>query len=336
MADFDSKEFEPMGVIFHVPSRKRRPKGPVGGKKPSDGGGRGLSRVARVVRKSPEVMFRVTGRTRGFTHMQKHLDYITRNGEVAGVGPEGTIVYGRDTVRDLARTWWAQRAVVPGSRRRNSVETVNFIISMPKGTDRDGVDRAAEKFAAKAFGGRFDYLIADHRDTDHAHVHLTVRARGHNGERFNPKKEDLAMWREWIAHEMREQGIDAEATPRRARGVVKKTKNQAVYHLEQRDGSRVQRAKVMDAVRQASTSAQQGRAEEPWERATKAKQAEIRKAWIDMADHFQTQGVEGRRFAQEIRAFVADMPPVETERDAIRNVVNDRLKGRDKDRGTER
>lgn len=329
MADFDPKEFEPLGIILRIPSRKRKqPKGGGGGN--AGGGGGNSARVARIVRKAPEIMVKITGRTRGLQHLRQHLDYITRNGEVPANGADQSVVWGRDAVRDLANTWWSQRTVVPGSRRRDSVETVNFMLSMPKGTDRDKFGEAAAAFAAKTFGGKFEYLIADHRDTDHTHVHLTVRARGKDGERLNPRKEDLAMWREWMAHELRARGIEAEATPRRARGVVQKAKNQAIKHLDLRKASRVQRAKVIEAVRQVSEGVD--KQELPWESATRIKQAEIRQAWGRLAEQFEQQGADGQRFAEEIRRFVADMPPVRTEREQIRAAVVEQMKERNQER----
>lgn len=330
MADFDPKEFEPLGIILRIPARKRKqPKGGAGGG--TSGGGGNSARVARIVRKTPEVMVKITGRTRGLQHLRQHLDYITRNGEVPANGADQSVVWGRDAVRELANTWWSQRAVVPGSRRRDSVETVNFMLSMPKGTDRDKFGEAAAAFAAKTFGGKFEYLIADHRDTDHTHVHLTVRARGKDGQRLNPRKEELAMWREWMAHELRARGIEAEATPRRARGVVQKAKNQAIKHLDLRKASRVQRAKVIEAVRQVSEGVD--KQELPWESATRIKQVEIRQAWGRLAEQFEQQGADGQRFAEEIRRFVADMPPVRTEREQIRATVVEQMRERNQERG---
>jgi type IV secretion system T-DNA border endonuclease VirD2 len=325
MGDFDPKEFEPMGIILRIPTRRKRqakvrPSG--SGSSGGDGGG-GASRLARIVRKTPEVMVKITGRCRGFAHVREHLNYITRNGEIAAEGPDGSQVYGRGTVNEVAQTWWAQRGAGPGTRRSNSPETVNFMLSMPKNTDRDRFAQAAKAFADKAFGGNHDYLIADHRDTDHTHVHLTVRARGFDGTRLNPNKAELQMWREWMAHELRAKGIEAEATPRRARGVVTKYKNQAVKHLDMRGASRVQRAKVVEAVRQVSAGVDAK--ELPWETATREKQKEIRSAWTKLADTFQMQGADGVKFAAEIRRFVAEMPAVKTEREALRETVVEQL-----------
>lgn len=323
MSEFDPKEFEPMGIILRIPTRRKRQAKVRPSGSGSTGGSGGAARIARIVRKAPEVMVKITGRCRGFTHIREHLNYITRNGEIAAEGPDGSQVFGRGTVNEVAQTWWANRGAGPNTRRSNSPETVNFILSMPKGTDRDRFTQAAKLFADKAFGGNHDYLIADHRDTDHTHVHLTVRARGFDGARLNPNKAELQMWREWMAHELRSQGIEAEATPRRARGVVKKFRNQAVQHLDMRGASRVQRAKVIEAVRQVNAGIDAK--ELPWETATREKQKEIRTAWGKLADAFATQGESGVRLAAEIRRFVADMPPIQTEREVLRAAVVEQM-----------
>ena len=43
-----------------------------------------------------------------------------------------------------------------------------------------------------------------------------------DGVRLNPRKTDLRHWRETFAEKLREQSIDANATPGKARGVARK------------------------------------------------------------------------------------------------------------------
>lgn len=50
-----------------------------------------------------------------------------------------------------------------------------------------------------------------------ANVHMSICALGHSGERLNSKKADLETWRQVFASELRDRGVEAEATPRRAR-----------------------------------------------------------------------------------------------------------------------
>lgn len=324
MKDFEPTEFEALGIVIKVPIRRRNatasnvPKG--------EGGSKSVRRIARIVRRSPEVMVKVSGRAKGFNHLREHLNYITRNGELAAETSDGGLVEGRLAVRDVAEAWWRSRGSEVDQRRQNSSETVNMVLSMPKNTDRDKFAEGARRFAARAFAGNYDYLVVEHRDTDHPHVHLTVRTRGEDGVRLNPRKADLQAWREALAEELRAQGVEAEATPRRTRGVVQKPKRQAIKYLDMRNASRVQRAKVVEALRELQKRTAAG--EKPWEEATRYRQGQIRKAWAGLADRFEKEGGEGVVLAREIRGFVAAMPPVETERDAMRRTVAGQLKAR--------
>jgi hypothetical protein len=45
-------------------------------------------------------------------------------------------------------------------------------------------------------------------DDEHPLVHLTVLSRGYDGRRLNPRKADLATWREQFACELRLRGIE--------------------------------------------------------------------------------------------------------------------------------
>ena len=76
--------------------------------------------------------------------------------------------------------------------------------------------------------------MARHEDTDHPHVHVAVRAVGHDGLRLAPGPADLQQWRERFARELRRLGVEAEATPRQARGHVSKAERLPVNKIKQR------------------------------------------------------------------------------------------------------
>lgn len=187
----------------------------------------------RVVRRAPEVMVKITGRTRDGGHLLHHLDYISRNGKLPLEGPDGERLEGRAAIRTLADDWTAELALEPG-RRRDSPVSLSIVLSMPAGTEPFRVQDAARAFADKTFGDRHPYVFALHTDDRHPHVHLTVRMLGQEGERLNPRKADLQVWRERFAEAMRARGVEAEATPRCARGVVKKAERLPVRKLRER------------------------------------------------------------------------------------------------------
>ncbi|MDN8001414.1 hypothetical protein QZN00_30240 [Burkholderia multivorans] len=90
---------------------------------------------------------------------------------------------------------------------------------------------AARTFAREEFGGQRDYVFAAHDDEAHPHVHLIVLAHGRDSRRLNPRKADLQQWRERFAQELRDRGVEANATPRRTRGVTQRYERQAVRHM---------------------------------------------------------------------------------------------------------
>ena len=53
------------------------------------------ARLARIARRAPEVMVKVTGRTRDADHLRAHLDYISRNGGLVLEDQDGQDVLGR-------------------------------------------------------------------------------------------------------------------------------------------------------------------------------------------------------------------------------------------------
>lgn len=120
-----------------------------------------------------------------------------------------------------------------GSRR----ETFNIVLSMPPGTDRRAVNDAICAFAKTEFGANHAYVFAIHDDEAHPHGHLCVKALGLDGSRLNPRKADLQRWRERFAEALREKGIEANATPRRARSNTHPTVKQATRHAAKRGKS---------------------------------------------------------------------------------------------------
>ena len=73
-------------------------------------------------------------------------------------------------------------------------------------------------FAREEFANR-SWVASLHVDRDHPHVHLTFARRDHDGRRFHPDRDDLFRYRQRFAQKLRDRGIEANATPARARGI---------------------------------------------------------------------------------------------------------------------
>jgi hypothetical protein len=290
------------------------------------------ARLARVVRKAPEVMVKVTGRTRNPAHLRAHLDYISRNGQIELEAADGARLASRDEVRDVGDDW-SFAALADSRRRANSPLSLSIILSMPADTDPLKLSDAARAFAAGAFEDRFDYVFALHTDTAHPHVHLTVACRGVGGERLNPKKADLEAWRQLFAECLRDRGVEAEATPRRARGVTRKAERGPVRRQRERwqaggPAGRVRRAAYQSAALNAFGAAG---SPEPWKAPIVRRQQRVRTLYLAQARLLLTTGeAEDAALALALESFVAGMPAPETQRDRLARELSEA--GRTSDR----
>lgn len=277
-------------------------------------GGDAHARLARLVERTPEVMVKITGRTKGEAHLQAHLAYISREGSLPLEGRDGEQLIGLKEVRELGADWAAEDI----KTRRDASLSLSVVLSMPPGTSHIGVRDGARAFAAETFGERFDYAFALHTDADHPHVHLAVRMLGRDGERLNPRKADLDQWRQTFARTLRDREIAAEATPRRARGVVRKAEGMPVRKLRERyERQGAPPPRVMDAAREEAwkIARRELKLERPWETAIAARQKEVRKAYLEQASELdRARDERSRALARSLRAFVKAMPPVATRR----------------------
>jgi hypothetical protein len=201
-----------------------------------------------------------------------------------------------------------------------------MVLSMPAGTNLVRLKDAARDFAKQAFANH-EYLFVLHTpetDPDPAappqpHVHVCVKARGKNGQPLVHGKPQLQVWREWFAERLIEQGIDAAATPRHVRGVVKKPMRQPVYQADKRNQLTVKRSTLRAAARSVMENAGELR---PWEQKIAVKQTKIREGWAELADALETGARPGDvELAQQIRTFVDGLPMPLTERQQIEQLL---------------
>lgn len=293
-----------------------------------------LAQVHRVACRVPEVMVKVTGRTRDGGHLKAHLQYISRNGALEVEGPNGESLSGRAALEDQAQHWADEEAAAP-RRRRDTPMSVSIVLSMPAGTDALIVKNSARAFASEIFADRFDYVFALHDEGRQPHVHLSVRNLGRNGERLNPRKADLQVWRERFAHQLRARGIEAEATPRRARGVVRKAEQIPVRKLRdraERGGGPlplVLRKALAEAAYPSSDAA-------PWRDAIARRQARIRKLFqAEALGLTRSDRPMERALGQILIAAIERWPAPEIRRDRLVRALSERRKsnlGPDRDR----
>ena len=262
------------------------------------------AKLARIVRKAPEVVVKVTGRQRGGNHVKAHLDYIGRKGEVDIETRDGEILTTKEDVTERAAEWsdtlqW---------RSRPTVSSVSLIFSMPEGTDPDKVLGAVRALAHGELSDNHDYVLALHTDTPRPHVHLTVQAEGLDRTRFNPRPVQLNRFRERFARELRARGVAAEATPRRARGQGIAGSSMALVKLRARlrtEGTRQITQSDRRTNEQAVAVARGQDQLPPFIAAGTFRWQEIRRAYEQTADALDRTGqAEDRELAKDVRAFL--------------------------------
>jgi type IV secretory pathway VirD2 relaxase len=252
------------------------------------------AKASRVAAGSPEVMVKITGFGKGANHVKAHLDYITRKGKLEMENDRGEVFTGKEDVKTLFKDW--ENDFVASKRHKNQRDTMHMVMSMPESTDPEAVRKAVRAFAQTTFGKNHEYVFVLHTDEPHPHCHVTVKLLGFNGKRLNPRKADLQQWREGFAEKLREQGVNAEATPRISRGVVKKAEPSVIRHIERGDKTheprvaKIRAAKIKEAADELSAEAKGlPVASKPWESAIKTQQNAIRQAWLAAADALEQE-----------------------------------------------
>ena len=277
------------------------------------------ARLARIVRRAPEVMVKITGRSRGIVHLKSHLDYLTRNGRLEAETQDGQPVPDRAALRELHDDWLMANALMERDRGvrvgPEKAQSVGIILSMPAGAPPDRVQDASRAWARETFGDRHDWLMVRHDDRDHPHVHVTVRAVGSDGRRLVAGPGDLQAWRERFAAELRRLGVASEATPRHARGLVAKAERTVVREVRLRGLE--PRAVREERRKAAGDAAAPPREPQAWERAIQQRQASIRAAYLTHAEILDAGDETDRRLASDVRAFVAGMPVPLNRRQAL-------------------
>ena len=242
---------------------------------------------AIVVRRAPQVMVKVTGGGRGMAAIAAHFRYISKSGRLPIEDDRGFEREGKEALRDLVDQWRLGGSRIPETSERR--EAFNIMLSMPVGTKAEIVRSAAREFA-KAELANHRYVMVLHTHQANPHVHLSVRAEGRDGQRLNPRKEDLRRWRETFAERLRGWGIEAEASSQVTRGT--RHRNERVW--ERKTGpAREERSARADAL----PTGIRRQALQAW--------AEIMRALAASPE------VSDRQLAQSINHYLGRMPAVQ-------------------------
>lgn len=274
-----------------------------------------IQQIARTVRRTPEVMLKVTGGGTKVGAVAAHFDYISRHGELEIETDDGVPVWGRDEQKEMLRNWHLELTSAHYRQPRRGREAVrgpkmvhNVVLSMPAPTPPDKVLAAARRFGREHFGARHRYAMVLHTHQAHPHVHMVVKAENEQGRRLHIDKQMLRQWREEFAQLMREQGVAANATPRVVRGRKKEGTKGSVYRALRRDGERLYVARTLSRGNEDRPVGIMALAEESLRRTRESVVA----YWRKTADILDAQGEIS--LAGDVRYFAQRLPPVLTGR----------------------
>lgn len=276
-----------------------------------------VEQILRTVRRTPEVMVKVTGGGTRRGAVAVHLSYISRKGQLEIETDEGERI-DKKAQQALLRDWHLELS--PGQYRKTkdgkppprAVKlTHNIVLSMPRPTPPEKVLAAAKAFAREKFALKHRYALVLHTHQEHPHVHLVVKAEGADGRRLHIDKAMLREWREDFAHLMRAQGVAANATSRVARGRGKGSTKDAVYRT-QPSRSHALRARVHSIATELSET----RTVTDPARATLVKTRKaVLAGWERVAAALDAQGE--MELAGDVRYFAQHLPPVLTDRERL-------------------
>lgn len=319
------------GPILDIVSHGRRGPGPSKGFSVAQ-----IEQIRRTVRRVPEVMVKVTGGGRKIGAVAAHLAYVSHQGELDLETDEGQRV-SREGQKELLRSWHLELS--SGQYRQPRSESVgargiklvhNITLSMPAPTPPKAVLAAAKAFAREKFGANHRYALALHTHQQHPHVHLVVKAEGHDGRRLHIDKAMLREWRQDFARMMREQGIAANATPRSMRGQTKRGAKDVFYRTRRHARSYALQERI-DVVKRELIATRS--ISDP----ARARLLETRKAvvdaWNTVASTLEAHG--DVQLGDQVRYFVRHLPPVLTDRERLAVEMIQRARAKKPDRTRE-
>ncbi|MDC7694212.1 hypothetical protein PQU94_07945 [Asticcacaulis sp. DXS10W] len=107
-------------------------------------------RLERTVRQTSEVVVKIYSSCKRLKQIGRHIDYISRRGELEIEDQDGDRLMGREDVKAVVEEWRdGGIEVLEGKSDRRG--TLNIVFSMPAETDEVSLKRALRAFAKRTF-----------------------------------------------------------------------------------------------------------------------------------------------------------------------------------------
>lgn len=277
-----------------------------------------VAQIRRTVDRTPEVMIKVLSKGgHDIKAVRRHLDYLSRRGQLELETDDGERVSGKEAQRALLEQWDLDvdektRSSDAWGDRKAPRLVHKLMFSMPAGTSPDKVLAAVRNFATEEFALQYRYAMVLHTDEPHPHVHMIVKAVSEQGERLNIRKETLRRWRAEFASQLRSLGVPANATERAVRGEERTSKLDGIYRSMRRGESSHMRQRVEAAAKELAlshSSVEAGRA------GLSETRIEVKKGWEGAGELLERQGEVA--LAQRVREFAGAMHLPRTDRERL-------------------
>ena len=161
----------------------------------------------------PQAVFKISSYCHRPGDVWQRLKSITRGGELEAEGPNGELL-DQEQLEQMLEDWEEDRE--EGKGRRHAMRA---LVSFPAGVDEEKATEAARQFFREAFADNHDYAFAPTSGGDNFHVNIIVQAGGHDGYQLRIGPADIQDLRLLFAEQAHAQGIELDASPRRARGL---------------------------------------------------------------------------------------------------------------------
>ncbi|EAK3328554.1 spore coat protein CotH [Campylobacter upsaliensis] len=175
-----------------------------------------------MFRKNTEVVVKITSGSKNSQALSKHLDYISRKGNVELITNDFDRYVGEDEILELKKFFKNEGIPIPlykeGAKEKR--HTINMVFSMKEHstTPKEKLQQATITTLKRIYPNNL-FVVAFHADTDNPHCHICLKVADKNGKRINPRKADLSNLRAEFAKALNELGVEAKATNKKQKEV---------------------------------------------------------------------------------------------------------------------
>lgn len=203
-----------------------------------------------MFRKNTEVVVKITSGSKHFQGLSKHIDYISRGGELELITNDFDIYKGQDENIEVKKIFKNEGLPIPqyGKEKKEKRHTINMVFSMKEHstTPPEKLKQATITTLKRIYPDNF-FVIAFHNDTDNPHCHVCLKVANKNGKRINPKKSDLLNMRVEFAKALNDLGVEAKATIKNKKNdIEQELKKDIIQNQNQDNKQKMHYYQVMD------------------------------------------------------------------------------------------